>query len=129
MVVSAIRASGAEVTDTYALAQRIGDLGEPLYGKQDPNGYSDTGEAWLSTSSLFGRINFAASLMSGQIAGIKVDGARLDGKDAATIARELIGAGASPQTREAIEKGLEGKEPTARFIAGLVMGSPDFQKR
>jgi uncharacterized protein (DUF1800 family) len=129
MVVSAIRASGAEVTDTYALAQRIGDLGEPLYGKQDPNGYPDTGEAWLSTSSLFGRINFAASLMSGQIAGIKVDGARLDGKDAAAITRELLGAGASPQTREAIEKGLEGKEPTARFIAGLVMGSPDFQKR
>jgi uncharacterized protein (DUF1800 family) len=129
MAVSAIRASGADVTDTYALVQRIADLGEPLYGKQDPNGYADTGEAWLSTSSLFGRINFAASLMSGQIPGIKVDGARLDGKDAAAIARELLSAEASAQTREAIEKGLENKEPTPRFIAGLVMGSPDFQKR
>jgi len=129
MVMSAIRATGTDVTDTYALAQRIADLGEPLYGKLDPNGYTDTGAGWLSTSSLFGRINFAATLMSGQIPGVKVDGARMDGKDSSAIARELLNGDASPQTREAIEKGLEGKEPTARFIAGLVMGSPDFQRR
>ena len=32
-------------------------------------------------------------------------------------------------TLEAIQKGIEGKEPTPRYIVGLVIGSPDFQKR
>jgi uncharacterized protein (DUF1800 family) len=129
IVVSAIRAVGANAADTVALAQKIADLGEPLFGKQEPNGYPETGEIWLGSTSVFGRINFGASLMSGQIPGVKVDGANIDGKDADAITRELLGAEASPQTREAIQKGLEGKEPTSRYIAGLVIGSPDFQKR
>src|SRR5262245_51547093 len=33
MVVSAARALNAETTDTFALAQRIAELGQPLYGK------------------------------------------------------------------------------------------------
>ena len=132
MVVSAIRATGAEVTDTYALVQRVADLGEPLYGKLEPTGYSDAGEAWLNTAGLLGRINFAATLASGQVPGIKMNSSHLEGMNPAAIARELLGANASPQTLEAIQKSIEGNEsnaPTPRFIAGLVIGSPDFQKR
>jgi len=36
MVVSAVRAVGGDVSDAFVLAQRIADLGEPLYGKVDP---------------------------------------------------------------------------------------------
>jgi uncharacterized protein (DUF1800 family) len=129
MVVSAARAVGADTTDTSSLAQKIADLGEPLYGKIDPAGYPDTAEAWLNTAGIFGRINFAAALTSGQMQGVKMDSSRVDGKDASAIARELLGEEAPPQTKDAIAKGLEGKEPTPRFIAGLVLGSPDFQKR
>ena len=57
MVVSAARALNAEVTDTFALAQQIADLGEPLYGKLDPTGYPNTGEAWTNTAGVLGRIN------------------------------------------------------------------------
>src|SRR5439155_540096 len=39
MVVSAVRALNADVTDTFSLAQQISDLGEPLYGKIEPTGY------------------------------------------------------------------------------------------
>ena len=129
MVVSAVRALGGEAADTFALAQKIADLGEPLYNKLEPNGYPETGEGWLSTANLLGRMNFATALASGQIAGVKLDSSRLEGKDAAAIAREVLGRPASDQTLEALSKGLEGKEPTARMVASLVLSSPDFQRR
>jgi len=129
MVVSAVRAMGGEASDTFTLVQKIADLGEPLYGKLEPTGYPETGEGWLSTSNLLGRMNFATALASGQVSGVKVDGSRLEGKDATTIAREVLGRPASDQTLEALAKGLEGKGPTARMVASLVLSSPDFQRR
>ncbi|MBZ5675421.1 MAG: DUF1800 domain-containing protein [Acidobacteriia bacterium] len=129
MVVSAVRALGGETTDAFTLAQKIADLGEPLYGKLEPTGYPETGEGWLSTANLLGRMNFATALASGQVAGVKVDSSRLEGKDAAAIAREVLGRPASDQTAAALAKGLEGKESTARMVASLVLSSPDFQRR
>jgi uncharacterized protein (DUF1800 family) len=129
MVVSAVRAMGGETTDTFTLVQKIADLGEPLYGKLEPTGYPETGEGWLSTANLLGRMNFATALASGQVPGVKVDSSRLEGKDAAAIAREVLGRPASDQTLEALAKGLEGKGPTARMVASLILSSPDFQRR
>jgi uncharacterized protein (DUF1800 family) len=129
MVVSAVRALGGEATDTFTLVQKIADLGEPLYNKLEPTGYPETGEGWLSTANLLGRVNFATTLASGQVPGVKLDSSRLEGKDAAAIARELLGRPASDQTLEALAKGLEGKQPMARMVASLVLSSPDFQRR
>jgi uncharacterized protein (DUF1800 family) len=129
MVVSAVRALGAEAADTFTLVQKIGDLGEPLYNKLEPTGYPETGEGWLSTANLLGRMNFASALTSGQVPGVKLDSSRLDGKDAAAIAHEVLGRPASEQTLDALAKGLEGKESTARMVASLVLSSPDFQRR
>ncbi|MCU1334838.1 MAG: hypothetical protein JWO19_419 [Bryobacterales bacterium] len=129
MVVSAVRATGGEVTDTLTLAQRIGDLGEPLYNKLEPTGYANTGEGWLNTANLLGRMNFATALGSGQIAGVKLNSSQLEGKDAAAIAREVLGRPASEQTLDALAKGLQGKEQTAKAVESLVMSSPDFQRR
>jgi uncharacterized protein (DUF1800 family) len=129
MVVSAVRALGGEATDTFTLVQKIAELGEPLYGKLEPTGYPETGEGWLSTANLLGRMNFATTLASGQVPGVKLDSSRLDGKDAPAIAREVLGRPASDQTLEALAKGLEGKEPMARMVASLVLSSPDFQRR
>jgi uncharacterized protein (DUF1800 family) len=129
MVVSAVRASGADVTDPWMLVQRIADLGEPVYGKVEPTGYPNTAEGWLSTANLLGRISFASELMAGKLAGVKVDAARFEGKNQLAIARELLGAEPSPAVRDAMETGFEGKAPAPLSIAAVVMGSPDFQKR
>ena len=129
MVVSAVRAIGGEASDTFALVQKIGDLGEPLYNKLEPNGYPNTGEAWLSTAGIMGRMNFSAALASGLVPGVSMDPSRLGGQDGPAIARTLLGRDASPQTQAAIDKGLDGKGKTPPFIASLVLGSPDFQRR
>jgi uncharacterized protein (DUF1800 family) len=129
MVVSAVRALGGETGDAFTLVQKIADLGEPLYNKLEPTGYLNTGDAWLSTVGVMGRMNFSAALASGLVPGVTADPARLAGKDFPAIARELLGHDASGQTQAALEKGLEGKEQTPLFIASLVLGSPDFQRR
>jgi uncharacterized protein (DUF1800 family) len=129
MVVSSVRAMNADVTDTFALAQRIADLGEPLYGKLEPSGYPNTGEAWANTAGIMGRINFATALTGGQVAGVKVDNRRFNFKDLSAVARALLSTPASPATLAAIEKGTQGTEATPSLVASLVISSPDFQRR
>jgi uncharacterized protein (DUF1800 family) len=129
MVVSAVRALNADVTDTFALAQRIADLGEPLYGKLEPTGYPNTGEAWTNTAGVMGRINFAAALVNGQVPGVKVDVSGLNPQSPATVSRALLNVAPSPSMLAAIERGMQGKDANPSTLATLVIGSPDFQRR
>jgi len=129
MIVSAARALNADVTDTFALAQRIADLGEPLYGKLEPTGYPNTGDAWTNTAGVLARINAASALAAGQVPGMKVDLSRFNFKDPSMVAGELLNRAPSPSTLAAIEKGIQGKEATASTLVTLVLGSPDFQRR
>ena len=129
MVISAVRALGADATDTFALAQKVADLGEPLYNKLEPTGYANVGDPWLSTTGVMGRMNFSAALASGLVPGVKLDPSRLEGKGQAAITRDLLGRGASPQMQAAMEKGLAGRQKSPGFVASLVLGSPDFQRR
>ena len=124
MVVSAVRATMADTIDTTALNQKISDLGEPLYGKVEPNGYPVTGDGWLGTADLLGRLSFASALVSDQVAGVKVDSARWEGKDAGAISRDLLGMDAAPETLGAISGNLPPKS-----LAVLIIGSPEFNRR
>src|SRR5439155_2836825 len=90
MVASAARALDANIIDSFTLAQKVAEMGQPLYGKEAPTGYKDTAETWLSTANVMARINLASALINGQLAGVKVDSSRFTGKDAAAIARELL---------------------------------------
>jgi uncharacterized protein (DUF1800 family) len=129
MVVSAARALNADVTDTFGLAQRIADLGEPLYGKLEPTGYPNTGDAWTNTAGVLGRINFATALGAGQIPGLKVDVSRFNFKSASAVAAEVLNVAPSPSMLAAIEKGIQGTEATPSVLTTLVLSSPDFQRR
>jgi hypothetical protein len=70
MVASSLRALNVDVVDTGTIAQRIAELGQPLYGKAEPTGYPDTGEIWASSAGLLGRTQFTAALAAGQISGV-----------------------------------------------------------
>src|SRR5213082_3521083 len=107
MVAGAVRALNADTNDTFALLQKVADLGEPLYGKLEPTGYSNTGETWLSTAGVLGRLNFARALASGLIPGVKPDPSVLTGKDAAAIGRQLLGHNVSAQTTASIAQGTQ----------------------
>ena len=77
MMVSAVRATGAQVDLVYPLAQQIANLGEPLYRKLEPTGYSSENAEWVNSAALLARMNFALSLGLNKVPGIKVDTSRL----------------------------------------------------
>ncbi len=73
LVVSALRALDARVTEPRELIEWVGRLGQPLYAYQAPTGYPDRADAWVNTGSLLGRMNFGLELASGQIYGTRFD--------------------------------------------------------
>jgi len=149
LVVSATRAVGAEVEVPFLLVQWTNRIGEPLYQCEPPTGYSSKAEAWVNTGALLNRMNFSLALTANRLRGVHVDvEALLDGRAAAdphaTLDRavhELLGGQLSPQTRETLEAQLSDpqilqaslddpvKKVNAAMIAGLVLGSPEFQRR
>ena len=70
LVVSAVRTTGAEVSDARAFVQTLQQLGEPLYMCQPPTGYKDTADAWISAGGLVTRMNFATRFASGRMPGV-----------------------------------------------------------
>ncbi|MBC8030097.1 MAG: DUF1800 domain-containing protein [Pyrinomonadaceae bacterium] len=120
LAISAIRTLGAETTGGPQLHQWIARMGEPLYGFQTPNGYSDLAESWVNTGGLLERLNFGLSLASNRIPGTRVDLQRFLEPDAGAKALNntqitdrflsLIVAGdISPKTKEALMRQLNEK--------------------
>ena len=65
MVASAIRATGAEVASAFALSNQLQQLGQPLYRKLEPTGYSSAGAEWTNSAALLARMNFGLALDAG----------------------------------------------------------------
>lgn len=77
LVVSAIRTLGADTNGGPGTHQWLQRMGEPLYGFQTPNGYSDAAESWVNTGGLLERMNFALALASNRIPGTRVNLSKL----------------------------------------------------
>ena len=97
VVASAARAVNAEIDFAFPLANQVAQLGEPLYRKQEPTGYSNNSQEWLNSAGLMARMNFALQLADNKVPGVKVDASKFARPD----------------------------DP----IAGIALGSPEFQKR
>ena len=73
-VVSALRATGADVQDARPLVRAVRELGMPLYQCQPPTGYTDTADAWINAGALVGRINFSVELAGNALPGVFMSG-------------------------------------------------------
>lgn len=185
-VVSAVRATDAEVDNPMPLVRTLDKLGMPLYGMQTPNGYSWLAEPWVSTGELVSRMNFAIAFSGNRSGGSYIDWSGLLGTAQSSAAesaamnltdsiaerkeslleRLLIGRPVSDQTRATVLKEIDSQpsqlqaekefpirsrdsEPMAVLLnaaapalparppldrdaavmAGLLLGSPEFQRR
>jgi uncharacterized protein (DUF1800 family) len=142
-VASAVRATGADVQDAMPLARQLNNMGMPLYGAQPPTGYSMKADTWVSSSALLNRMNFALALTAGKIRGVKVDATQLAEAPAplpdssltlSALEAKLLADGVSKQTHDSIVAQLakpekEKSTPAVSLIAGLLLGSPEFQRR
>ncbi len=73
MVASAVRAVNGDVDYAAALVNQVAQLGEPLYRKQEPTGYSNSSQEWVNSAGLLARMNFALNLASNKVPGVKVE--------------------------------------------------------
>jgi uncharacterized protein (DUF1800 family) len=121
-VVSALRATAADVQDARPLVREVQQLGMPLYMCQPPTGYKDTGDAWVNTGALVSRMNLAVRLAGGQLRGTSIDASAIDGPEVA-IDRFLYGE-VSDSTRATIAKATD-----APKMMALTLGAPEFQRR
>jgi hypothetical protein len=120
-----------------------------------PTGYSMKADTWVNSSALLGRMNFALGLASGKVKGVKVDSAILDMRTAAgttvgtmdplqalaTLENSLLAGEISKQTHDTISKQMDDptisqrklddpeRSPNIAAITGLILGSPEFQRR
>ncbi|HLK64144.1 MAG TPA: DUF1800 domain-containing protein [Bryobacteraceae bacterium] len=76
MVASAVRAVNGDVDFAFPLANQVAQLGEPLYRKQEPTGYSNSSKEWMNSAGLLARMNFALQLTNDKVPGVKVDSAK-----------------------------------------------------
>jgi signal recognition particle GTPase len=114
---------------------------------QPPTGYSMKADAWVNSSALLGRMNFAMALTSGKLKGVQVDNElapiRSENPQQTLIALEniLLAGDVSKQTHDVITTRLQdvkisrrklddpARSPNISMIEGLLLGSPEFQRR
>jgi len=176
-VVSAARASNADVENYMPLVNALRQMGMPLYGCIPPVGYKWDAADWVSTGALVDRMNFALSLAANRLPGITVQWAPdldLSTLDSDAPAKQviptpeseetrlepmLVAGGVSEATRKAALEEFQkqsGQSQTAmtqvaerpaqarrlnrgraadqyeredQLLGGLLLGSPEFQRR
>ena len=147
-VVSALRATGAEISDATPMARQLQQLGMPLYGAQPPTGYAMKAEAWVNSSALLGRMNFAVRLASGHVRGVQITLPAAPGDQAwdaqqvlRSLENSLLDGEVSRETHDTIAAQFNDPAvnhrklddaavpPNVAVIEGLLLGSPEFQKR
>ena len=74
MVASAVRAAGGDVDYASSLVNQVAQMGQPLYRKQEPTGYSNSSQEWLNSAGLLARMNFAVNLAENKVPGVRIVG-------------------------------------------------------
>ena len=134
LVISAIRTLGADTNGGPGTHQWIARMGEPLYGFQTPNGYSDAAESWVNTGGLLERMNFGLALAGNRVQGTKVDLGKFTNADKSQAKvmdeslKTILAGEISAATRETLLKQLDQSDPVTKVV-GLILGTPEFQRQ
>jgi uncharacterized protein (DUF1800 family) len=124
-------------------------LGQPLYGCQTPDGYSDVADKWLSPDATTMRVNFAMGLGAGTLP-LDKPAPQPPGTAAGSMAVAMTEPGGTtappapapkkvPVDADALQKLLDPVlSPNTHAVvaaappehrAALLLGSPDFMRR
>jgi uncharacterized protein (DUF1800 family) len=126
-VVSSLRATDADVENATALAASLDRLGMPLYGVQQPNGYSLKADPWLGAEALLARMNFALALTANRLPGVSV--ATAQGTESAEqsemqLEETLLDGRVAAHTHEVVLQQMESAQATPVAAAAFAKGRP-----
>ena len=113
VVVSAMRALNGAPDNSPRTAQMIAYLGQPIFGHQAPNGWPETGDAWMNTGAILNRINFGMTAAAGRLPGADIRSiAALDtigkaprDKQVDAVVATILNGMVSPDTRAVLVSG------------------------
>jgi uncharacterized protein (DUF1800 family) len=139
LVVSALRATNADITTSRRSMELLRTMGHLPYSEPTPTGFPAMSEDWVNSGAMLNRMNFGLDLAAGRVDGARVNPATLIASDRraeplpALLATLLPGTD-TQRLAEQIRADLEQQtdtQPRARVARalGLVLGSPDFQRR
>jgi hypothetical protein len=145
--VSAVRALDGHLDAAQPLAGEIAKMGERLYHCQPPTGFSDQAQGWVNSGALVERLTFGLRLAGGKVTGAhghllpftpgrkRADPTQFVG----LAAEQLVPGGLTPESNQIVLKELapetrampdgEVRPIDVRKLAGLILGSPEFQRR
>jgi uncharacterized protein (DUF1800 family) len=150
LAASALRAADARVEDPRAALRWIAEMGQPLYACQAPTGYPDRAEAWVNTGSLLRRMNFGLQLAAGRVPGVELDLARLNGgrepdsresalrtyagllmpgRDVEQAVKTLTPMANDPDLARKVDETSRRPPTPLEQVVGVILGSPEFQRR
>jgi len=125
-------------------------MGMPLYGSQPPTGYSTKADVWVNSAALLDRMNFGLALATNRMPGTTFNLSQLlNGTPVVDadpyqvqlkLEQTLVPGDISKQTHQTIEERIVDPQAMAQFedpahpanvnvIAGLLLGSPEFQRK
>ena len=144
LITSSMRALGGEVLSSVDLQKSSKSMGEELYRSASPVGYkTDTG-TWVNSGSMMARLQYALDLSSHKFSGVLVQWPVIDKKQNTdqqiiSMAQSLGISPLSESSRKIIKHELELELPffvdhelRLSYIgkmSGMILGSPDFQRK
>ncbi|HEV2482719.1 MAG TPA: DUF1800 domain-containing protein [Puia sp.] len=149
LAIGAVRSLHATIDQPMQLYNWISRMGEREYYYQAPTGFPDKGAYWINTGSLLSRMNFGLALAAGRIPGVRVDLLALNnGHEPGSAQAALLIYGhlilpernldatvkrLTPMLQErdsvATIGGDGGNDPMLAQVVGIIIGSPEYQRR
>jgi uncharacterized protein (DUF1800 family) len=142
LVASALRNTQADFGRSRRLLETLRAMGNLPYNEPAPTGFPAASEDWVNTGAMLARMNFGLALAAG-FDGVAIDYAGLLGEtgagavESARLPRlldELLPGANTEKLEAGIRADLESRAAdserarTSRAL-GLIVGSPEFQKR
>jgi uncharacterized protein (DUF1800 family) len=145
LIASSLRAMGGEILNSNDLEKSAKLMGEELYRSGPPTGYKDEASIWVNSGSMITRLQFALDLSSQKFSGVLVQWPHVDDKkqtldqQIASMTQDLGINPLSVISSKIIKKEMEAEsshfannEMKPSFIgkmAGMILGSPEFQRK
>ncbi|WP_219135709.1 DUF1800 domain-containing protein [Janthinobacterium sp. UMAB-60] len=130
-VVSAVRLSYDDkpILNAGPMLNWLSRMGQPLYGRQTPDGYPMTDASWASPGQMTTRFDIARTIGSGSAGLFKTDGPQPQEKVAfpqlaSALYYQSLQPGLSPATRQALEQAASPQEWNT-----FLLSSPEMMHR
>jgi uncharacterized protein (DUF1800 family) len=137
LVVSVRRALNLPADTSSRTVKLVAQLGQPMFGRQSPEGWPEDGSAWVNTGTILQRMRLGAQMLTGPQARASLDtwkgwapliGAPVDKQVDGTVTM-LLGGIVTPGTREVLMATSGEPAQRLRELVVLALGSPEFQRR